>query len=35
MRVLTARMEALSTGSNVVVEDDEAGAYEADARDTE
>jgi helicase MOV-10 len=35
MRALTARMEALSMGRNVVVEDDDAGAYEADARDAE
>jgi helicase MOV-10 len=35
MRALTARMEALSVGRTVVVEDDNAGAYEVDARDAE
>jgi helicase MOV-10 len=35
MRALTARMEALSTGRNVVVEDDDVSVFEADARDEE
>jgi helicase MOV-10 len=36
MRALAARMEALSTGQNVVVEEDDDGAaYEVDPRDAE
>jgi helicase MOV-10 len=35
MRALTARMEALSMGRNIVGEDDTIGAYETDARDAE
>jgi helicase MOV-10 len=35
MRALTARMEALSMGQNVAVEDDHGGAYERAIRDVE